>query len=149
MYKVVGIVVLLVIGYLLFFRESSPDVIYFNGNEYGSKQLDRSNDSNSKIYNYYSRSVSNKDYISVLYPDSGTGSPSEWSSMFAKHFENQGFVFSDNGVNKIGVNKTVKIYMFPSYEQNVLFMYVLENIKNSDHLDESKVFDHLGGILLD
>ncbi|WP_185234988.1 hypothetical protein [Teredinibacter franksiae] len=149
MYKIVGIVVLLVVGYLLFFRESLPEVIYFNGNEYGSRQLDRSNDSNSKIYKYFSRSVSNNDYISVLYPDSGTGSPSEWSNMFAKHFERQGFIFSDNGVNKIGVNKTVKIYMLPSSEKNVVFMYVLENIENSKHLDESKVFDHLEAVLLD
>lgn len=149
MYKTVAIVLLLVAGYLLFFRESSPEVIYFNGNEYGSKQLDRSNDSNSKIYKYFSRSVSNNDYIAVLYPDSGTGSPSEWSNMFARYFENQGFIFSDNGENKIGVNKTVKIYMLPSSEKNVVFMYVLENLKNSEHLDESKVFDHLAAILLD
>lgn len=146
MYKVVGFLVVFLVGYLVFFRDSSPDVIYFNGEEYGPGQLDYSNDSNSKMYKFFSRSVSNKDYITILYPDSGTGSVSEWSNMFAKHFARQGFEFSQNGQNKIGINKTVKIYMMPSSRFDVVYMYILEDIKNSNHIDESKMFEYLESI---
>lgn len=149
MYKVVGLLVVVCVGYLLFFQDSSPDIIYFDGKEYGPGQLDYSNDSNSKIYKYFSKSVSNKDYISVLYPDSGTGSLSEWSNMFSKHFARQGFVFTENGQNKVGTNKTVKIYMMPSYNVGVVFMYILEDIKNSDHIDESQMFRRLDAIQID
>jgi len=149
MYKILGILVLLVIGYMLFIHESSPKIIHFNGQEYGPSQLDRSNDSNSKIYNYYSKLVSNKDYISVLHPDSGTGSLSEWSDLFSQHFEKQGFKFSGDRDNKVGVKQTVKLFMMPSQQYNVVFMYILENTENSDHLEEDRVFEQLKEIKLD
>ena len=143
MYKIVGLLVILAIGYKLFIHEALPETIYFDGEEYGSRQLDRSNDSNSKIYNYYSQLVSNRDYISVLYPDSGTGSLAEWSNLFYTHFEKQGFKFSNKGDNRVGVNKTVKIFMMPSQKHNAVLMYILENIKNADHLNENEVFNNL------
>ncbi|WP_049721258.1 hypothetical protein [Gilvimarinus polysaccharolyticus] len=149
MIKVISAVAILALGYFLFFNESSPKTIYFHGMEYGPKQLDRSNDSNSKIFKYYSQSVSNRDYISILHPDSGTGSLSEWSDMFSTHFERQGFKFSNVGGNKVGVKNTVKIFMMNSHKYNVVFMYVLEDIKTSDHLDQRNLFRHLDAIVLD
>jgi hypothetical protein len=149
MYKFIGISALVLIGYFLFIREASPEIIYFNGQEYGSRQLDRSNDSNSKIYNYYSKVVSNKDYISIVYPDSDTGSLSDWSNLFSKHFESQGFIFSANGENKTGIKNTVKVFMRPSQRHNVVFMYILENIQSSDHIDEDNIFTQLGAIVLE
>lgn len=149
MYKIIGIVAVLAVGYALFFQDPSPDVIYFNGYEFGSKKLDRSNDSNSTVYHYFSRSISNDDTISVVYPDADTSTPSEWSDFFSKGFERQGYKFSEEGMNKIGVNGSVKLFMKPSYEKNVLFVYMLDDINNADHLDESKVFQDLAAISLD
>lgn len=102
--------------------------------------------SNSKIYNYYSKTVENNDYISVLYPDEGTGSLDSWSNLFSRNFETQGFKFNVNGEEKVGIKNTVKIYMKPIRKHNVLYMYVLEDTRKPNSLNDSDVFKFLDGI---
>jgi hypothetical protein len=149
MNKFFVVLVALLAGYFFFIKDSHPKVIFYNNLEYGPSQLDRSNDSNSQIFKYYSKAVSNKDYISILYPDPDTGSLNDWSDVFSSHFEKQGFTFTSNGFMKTGVKNTVTIFMMPSTKHNVVFMYILENNNNFGHLDKVNVFTHLESIVLD
>ena len=127
MNKIIGVLVIAAVGYFFFMKDSAPDAVYINGQEYSSKALDKSNDSNSKIYNYKSKTVENHDYVSILYPDEGTGSLESWSSLFSSHFTSQGFVFRKIGDSRVGTKNKVKVYLVPLYAPNLLAIYVLEN----------------------
>ena len=98
-YLLLGVVV--IVGYL-YLKDSAPNKVYINGIEYGSKKLDKTNDSLSKIFNYASTSPSSDDYVSILYRDSGTGDLLTWSDFFSDYFTKQGFLFEKSGANKKG-----------------------------------------------
>jgi hypothetical protein len=148
MSKIVGIVALILVGYFLFFKDSAPSSIYINGQEYGPRQLDRTNDSLSKVYNYPSKTVANHDYVSLLYPDRGTGSLESWLELFATHFTKQGFVFEKIGSNRKGVKSTVAVYMMPLPEEKLLAMYIVEDIEKSGIPMDDSAFQLIQNMIL-
>jgi hypothetical protein len=129
--KILGLVVVVLLGYFFFFKDSAPDAVYINGMEYGPKTLDRTNDSGSKIYNYPSKTVANHDYVSLLYPDRGTGALESWVELFSTHFTKQGFVFENIGSYRKGIKNTVAVYMMPLPEKKLMAMYIVEDRSKS------------------
>lgn len=141
MYKVVAILVVVCIGYFVFLNDTYPNAVYVNGQEFGPKTLERSNDSNSKLFSYGSKSLDNRDQISILFPDEGTGDLSDWSDLFSRHFASQGFTFKRYGINKMALKDRSAIYMVPVYEKNVIAIYIVNDIENSNMPSGTQAFE--------
>lgn len=148
MNKIIGLAVVAVVVFFLFFRNTDPEYLHLNGQDYGPKTLDRTNDSLSEIYTYASKSVENNDYLIVLHPDSGTGSLDAWSDLYSKHFEKQGYTFEKVGSYKKGIKGNVILFMVPIAAEGSLVMYVVEdNAKPGIPADDS-AFELLSNIQL-
>lgn len=132
MNKILGLALVAIIGYAFFIKDGSPDAIFLNGQEYGPRVVEKSNDSNSTLYRYSNKSINNNDYVMILYPDSGTGDLDAWSNLFSRLFTSQGFNFETSGYGKIGSKDKSRIYMVPVYTKDVLAIYMLEDIGNTD-----------------
>jgi len=146
MNKIIGLIIVAVIAYLFVIKDGSPDTVSLNGQTYGPKILEKSNDSNSTLYRYMNKSVDNNDYVLILYPDSDTGGLDSWSDLFSRHFSSQGFSVEKSGYNKIGTKDNSKIYMVPLYTKEVLAIYVLENTDNTNMPKGYRAFDIINNI---
>jgi len=140
------IVIAVVIAGYFFLKDPAPSQVYINGQEYGPKLLDKTNDSLSKIFNYRNKATNSEDYVAILYRDSGTSDLLSWSETFSNYFTQQGFVFENSGANKKGIKGSTAIFIVPHYEQDVLLMYISPDISKISIPTDSSAFDIISKI---
>ena len=87
--------------------------------------------------------------MSILYRDSGTGDLLSWLETFSAYFAKQGFTFESSGANKKGTKGNMAIFMVPHYEQDVLLMYIVPDLKNASIPTDMRAFDEISKIQME
>ena len=136
--------------YFFFIKEDLPRYIEFQDSQYGPRDLQKGNDSNSKMFRYNSESKTNTNYILLLKPNNDTEPSREFAELFSTHFTRQGFSFTKQGNRMLGIGNKGVIYMINLPDLDIVAMLFVEAKTNKPKsiLEAGNIFSSLSEIKL-